>query len=624
MVVRTLLVVLALSATGLTADHVLSVDGKTAVFAPQAQAGYVVKQSERTGGVGILASTLFLEGGHVRRIGGRSGRGMWIVESDNSQNDNGQTIRELTKSGSVAYAAPLFSLNGQTVAIIPEIVLRLKDKEDSETLQQLCSTLDLAIIRRMEFTELEYLIEVPKPDADSVFEAVELLNKTPLVEWAYPNGAYLSKRSEPDAQQMQHHTVQEESAGEQQNYGLIPNDEYFPMQWHLHNTGQFGGAPGADINAPEAWEIATGDPNIIVVVHDSGVDLDHPDLVNGLVQGYDFFEDDMYPYPAFDDPGEAHGTQCAGVIVAQGNNSIGTAGVAWGCKVMPIRDGSGNSYITWEAEAYVVRLSAVAGADILNNSWLVEQSIPIFHSAIVDVTRLGGLGRDGKGCVVLFSAGNSGTEMSPLSTAAYPEVIAVGATDNRDVRWSYSAYGPQLDIVAPGGERWHRAANGKEPPLEGNSIWTTDISGAPGMNSIPKSPFPDILDYSPFTGTSSACPVAAGVAALILSLEPELTNVGVRHFLERSAKDLGDPGRDDYYGWGRVDARAALDMVLAKRSDLNNDWRVDSRDFALLAQHWRQSHSSADIAPATDRDGYVGLEDVALMCRYWQYEIPEP
>jgi hypothetical protein len=124
-------------------------------------------------------------------------------------------------------------------------------------------------------------------------------------------------------------------------------------------------------------------------------------------------------------------------------------------------------------------------------------------------------------------------------------------------------------------------------------------------------------------GTSGACPIAAGVAALILSIEPNLTSDEVRHFLERSAKDLGTPGRDDYYGWGRVDARAALDMVLAKRADLNNDWKVDEQDLAILNAAIDNSDLSADIAPAAKRDGIVDANDLELLTQYLGTVIPE-
>jgi hypothetical protein len=91
-----------------------------------------------------------------------------------------------------------------------------------------------------------------------------------------------------------------------------------------------------------------------------------------------------------------------------------------------------------------------------------------------------------------------------------------------------------------------------------------------------------------------------------------------------SAKDLGDPGQDDYYGWGRVDARAALDMVLAKRADLNDDWIVNCQDFAVLAQFWKTNAAEGDIGPAPRPDGSVGVQDVILLGDYWLTEIPEP
>jgi hypothetical protein len=118
-------------------------------------------------------------------------------------------------------------------------------------------------------------------------------------------------------------------------------------------------------------------------------------------------------------------------------------------------------------------------------------------------------------------------------------------------------------------------------------------------------------------------PVVAGVAALILSVEPNLTDDEVRHFLERSAKDLGAPGRDDYYGWGRVDARAALDMVLAKRADLNNDWKVDFGDFAVFAECWKTDDLRGDIGPVPRPDGTLDVRDLGLIGEYWLTEIPE-
>jgi hypothetical protein len=230
----------------------------------------------------------------------------------------------------------------------------------------------------------------------------------------------------------------------------------------------------------------------------------------------------------------------------------------------------------------------------------------------VDITKPGGIGRNGRGCVLVYPAVNANS--SVYYPARYPEVIAVGATDHQDLRWGYSNHGPELDIMAPGGP------TPGSPLVSG--IWTTDIAGSPGAHGTIGDP--TITDYFIFGGTSASAPLVAGVAALILSVEPNLTNDEVRHFLCRSAKDLGDPGRDDYYGWGRVDARAALDMVLAKRADLNDDWKVDLEDLLILIEFWDTNEPSADIAPATKRDGIVDVQDLELMMEHWQEQIPEP
>jgi len=610
-------------------ECVLTVGNEQLRFVPQGEKGYVVKQAKRTAGISALAGTLFLEEGQVRPIGGLDRHGIWIVENDGPASRNDAVMAELSRSGAADYVAPLFSSSGETVAVIPEIVIRVYPGVDARQVHFLCESMALAIINPMEFTTQEYLVQVLGPDADAVFAAVERLNGVPFVEWACPNTAsrlHLAGQTVSAGERVRVQDSAQAPAGGPATSGVFPNDEYFPVQWHLHNTGQSGGTPGADIRAPEAWEITTGDPNVVVAVLDTGVDSNHPDLVNNLVPGYDFLDDDDQPEPALDPYPNGHGTACAGLIAAQGNNAIGVTGVAWNCKIMPIRvsgyQSDGTSVRDTEADrATAFRWAANKGADVLSNSWSWSTNpTPIIQSAIVDVTKVGGIGRAGKGCIVLFSAGNSSGPVQ-YYPPKYSEVITVGATDHNDVRCYYSNYGPELDVVAPSapgtGDSDLRSTGGR------GWLWTTDIHGPPGFGSRPENPYPEVLDYTLFGGTSGACPIAATVAALILSLEPNLTSEEVRHFLERSAKDLGDPGRDDYYGWGRVDARAALDMVLAKRADLNNDWKVDFSDFAVFAQCWKTDDLRGDIGPIPRPDGVLDVQDLALMGEYWLKEIPE-
>jgi len=603
-------------------DHVLMVGSEQLRFVPQGEKGYVVREAKRAAGISALAGMLFLEEGRVQPIGGLDRHGIWIVENNGPASKNDAVMAELSRSGAAEYVAPLFSSNGETVAIIPEIVVRVNPGTGIEEVQELCKTAGCRIKKPMEFTTQEYLLQVLGPDAEAVFTALENLNNIEWIEWAAPNTAFQPKLG--GQAKTNDYTAGEQlriaSAGQDASSpGVFPNDPYFPQEWHLHNTGQSGGTPGADIRAPEAWKITTGDPNIIIAVIDTGVDTKHADLIDNLVPGYDFYDNDAQPDPATGDMSNAHGTACAGLVAAKGNNGVGVTGVTWNCKIMPIRTISfrvdGTQVETTEADtATAFRWAARNGADVLTYSWGQGSPLPAVQSAIVDVTKVGGMGRHGKGCIVLACSDNdNGPVRYP---AKYPEVIAVGATDHDDQRCRYSNYGPELDVVAPSApgytaqDWWSTHGRGW--------VWTTDIRGPAGYNTLA----PSIVDYTAFAGTSAATPIAAGVVALILSVEPNLTGEEVRHFLERSAKDLGDPGRDDYYGWGRVDARAALDMVLAKRADLNNDWRVDLKDFALLAQFWKTSESSADIAPAKKRDGTVDIRDVVLMAEYWLKQIP--
>lgn len=372
-----------------------------------------------------------------------------------------------------------------------------------------------------------------------------------------------------------------------------PNDAFFPSQWHLSNTGQTGGTPGADINVLEAWQITTGNPDIVIAVLDSGIDPNHPDLINNMVPGYDFVQHDDDPKPRedrpFPNPNDGHGTLMAGIAAAEGNNGIGVIGVAPNCKIMPIRIYSGRRGLIGEDDlAEALRWAARNGADVISNSWGLPLSSTVLHAAVQDVTMPGGIGRGGKGCVVVWAVDARGRRIRSTWQEAYEEVIAVGAVDHNDQRWHFSDYGPELDIMAPSGA-----------PEGEFAIWTTDILGYPGVSVFNEDP--NLLDYTDKAwGTSPCAPMVAGVAALMLSVDPNLTNEEVRRILLDSAQDLGEPGRDDYYGWGRVDARRALKLLQAEHADLNKDDRVNFQDFALLGQLWPESASLDELVLLMD------------------------
>ena len=330
----------------------------------------------------------------------------------------------------------------------------------------------------------------------------------------------------------------------------IPNDPLFPQQWSLRNTGQGGGwTPGADLNAPSAWDLATGDPSVTIAIIDEGVDVTHPDLASRVLPGHDATDQ---PSPAAIPgncaPADEHGTACAGIAAAAGNDGAGMTGVCWNASILPVRVGYGAywSQLSWQVDA--ITWAADQGADILSNSW--GSSIPSasVRSAIEYATTSG---RGGLGAVVLFAAGNSDGPI--VYPAKHPAAIAVGASSPCDERCSPascdnevfwgSCHGLELDLVAPGA-----------------ALVTADNVGPAGGGAG---------DYLfGFNGTSAACPHVAGAAALLLSLRPDLDAVQVRSHLISAGRDLvGVPaedtsGWDPYMGWGRLDLRLLLESAL--------------------------------------------------------------
>ena len=514
----------------------ISVGDNKLSFVPQPQSGFVVKSREGLSSVNYLNESLRLsDKTEIKPVGGLDREGVSIVFRESRTGENEKSVENLRSGGQVEYAAPVFSLNGQTVAVIPEIIVCLKTETGTEEVEALCRMYGLTINKKMPSARREYLLDVSCGDADSVFAAVEQLNQNSMVKWASPNIAF-----------------------QPQLYGeVIPNDEFFTRLWHLHNTGQTGGTPNADANVTEAWEITTGDPDIVIAIVDTGVDVNHPDLIDNIVPGYDFVEDDAIPEPGRFWPDEAHGTCCAGLAAARGNNDIGVVGVSWTSKIMPIRILSEEDYVTEADVATAIRWAAEHGADILSNSWGYLYPSQAIYSAITDVTAQGGIGRNGKGCIVVCASGNW-SEGGPVTyPALYPEVIAVGAVDHDGEIWYYSGSGPELDIVAPSGgvQRTDYFLLGKPYLL------TTDITEIYGYSMYNLDI--NMLDYSDtMGGTSGACPIVAGVAALVLSIDPNLTSYDAQLILTDSAADLGDPGFDESYGYGCVDAFAAVDRAL--------------------------------------------------------------
>jgi subtilisin family serine protease len=348
-----------------------------------------------------------------------------------------------------------------------------------------------------EYKVVRGLSLVKLPDNVAVKDALVMLNNTPGILYA-----------EPDYQ------VKALSAGQ-----TIPNDPRFSELWGMNNTGQNGGTPDADIDAPEAWDIATGSSNIIVAVIDTGVDYTHPDLAanmwvnaaeangtpgfdddgNGYVDdiyGYDFYNKDSNP---MDDHG--HGTHCSGTIGAIGNNGVGVAGVCWNVKIMALKflNSSGGGYDSDAIEC--IQYAILMGANLSSNSWGGGG----YSQALKDAIDAAGNANQ----LFVAAAGNDGgnNDTNPSYPASYQSnnIIAVLSTNrndnisnNSEDGWA-SNYGPiSVDIGAPG---------------------SNILSCQPGSN------------YQYMSGTSMATPHVSGAAALIWSFYPSMPYQEVKDLL---------------------------------------------------------------------------------------------
>lgn len=344
-----------------------------------------------------------------------------------------------------------------------------------------------------------------------------------------------------------------------------PNDPLFPYQWNL-----------ALIHLPEAWELSTGDRSVIVAVIDTGILSDHPDLQNKLVDGYDFIsapanDGDADPGPDADptDPGgdagsgDFHGTHVAGIIGAEFGNDIGVAGVGGAVRIMPVRvlgrnggtDADIARAVRWAAglptqnEDGSMLPGADPPADIINMSLggegVVDPNTDILRQAV-------GAAR-AAGVIVIAAAGNhSGS--APDYPAAYPEVVSVSAVNADGARALYSNYGPTIDLAAPGGD----LVSDLQPDGYADGILST--VGIQTMDG-------GTLDYSYiyYQGTSFAAPHAAGMAALMKAVQPEMGPDDFDNYIKNGAiaADLGPPGKDDFYGYGLIDAQQALTAASA-------------------------------------------------------------
>jgi serine protease len=310
-------------------------------------------------------------------------------------------------------------------------------------------------------------------------------------------------------------------------FEVPPNDPRYRGQWYLSH-----------LQMERAWRAVSGKPDTTVVVIDDGCDLRHPDLEQAMLPGLDAIDDDDDPSFTPNLSGNEHGTACSGIIAAVGDNGIGISGVCPRCSLRCVRlfDKS-HSLIPVSADLRAFNFAFETGAAVVSNSWGFAEPQPVTPTLRAAIEELLDRGRDGRGSVVVFAAGNENREIEDDEIAAIPGVLNVGAINNFDEAAPFSNYGRSLSLTAPTG------------------TVTTDISGPDGA---------DPGDYtSLFGGTSSACPVVAGVAALVMSAVPEKSGRQIVDLLMGSARPApyatpDAQGHDKLYGRGIVDPVGAL------------------------------------------------------------------
>ncbi len=341
-----------------------------------------------------------------------------------------------------------------------------------------------------------------------------------------------------------------------------PSDHLLDHQWHLRNIGiapdvNWPMKRGADAKVFDAWSRIgnTGSKNVVIAVIDNGFDLSHPDLKGKIHKPFDLWTQSSNVEQG--DPRFTHGTPCASVALAASNGS-GIVGAAPQAKFMPVSGTSFSLRATEQMFDYCIK----NGADIISCSWGTTDPAfnlsPLKEEAIARAARKG---RNGKGCVIVYAVGNDDLDYVSFYSA-HPDVIAVAASTSQDEHADYSNRGREVTICAP--------SNGDWPIIAARAWWDKGVSWETGDFRYWRDGRARGDRYKHFGGTSSAAPLVAGICALILSANPDLTASQVKAILTKTADKIGSPseysnGHSAKYGYGRVNADKAVAEAIRLR-----------------------------------------------------------
>jgi len=510
-----------------------------------------------------------------------------------ARRDTSEIKRTLKAAPDTRFAGGVFvdELTGEPIVYTENLFVKFDDDQQTEHCLDVLNSFGLKMKRPLAYSRNAFFAEAAEGIGSNIFEIAETVLNHPEVELCNPE---LVRRRRSRA--------------------------IFSQQWHLDQATVNSTLIKAHANVAAAHALTKGQ-GITIAIIDDGVDIDHEEFrtTGKIVAPRDVSRDIDNPRPR---PGNNHGTACAGV--ACGSGLFKASGVAPDAFLMPVRLSSALGSQD-EADAFV--WAANHGADVISCSWgpadgtWFDPTDPV-HNTMVhlpDSTRLAmdfavNNGRNGKGCVILFAAGNGNESVENDGYASYDKVIAVAACNDRSKRSVYSDFGASVHCAFPSNDFGWPEQNHPDALTPG--IWTTDRSGFAGYNDGNPQEGDAAGNYTnSFGGTSSACPGAAGVAALVLSRNKNLRWDEVRDILKRSAERI-DPqggqydatGHSPFYGYGRLDAHAAA--RLAVPSAQPNVVRV-SRDFNLPILDFQTVRATLTVAEDAPIQGIRVDVDIA-------------
>ena len=443
-----------------------------------------------------------------------------------------------------------------------QIVVAFKPSANRKTIESILAKAGVRIVKQYETMANTFLVQVTRDAGMNPVKVANELAANKSVQYAEPN---LVNRF---------------------SSAYIPTDTLFDRQWHLRSLEAADLDVNADVAAVDAWDVTRGERGIVIAVLDDGFDLGHPDFTGAgkVVHPKDYVDGDANPFPVKAE-NDYHGTPCAGVALAE-ENGTGVVGIAPGCAFMPVRFPlSADDDTMWEIFDFVGQR-----ADVISCSWGPPPVYAPLGQLLVN--KFQSLAASGgprkKGCVIVFAAGNYNAPLVDMANtgfvwrhpdhglvnttgailngnAAHPDVIAVSASTSLNRKAAYSNWGEEIAVCAPS-NNFHPLD--PQAYVPGRGIWTTDNEQF-GYGFTGGSRF-----TGRFGGTSSATPLVAGVAALVISANPQLTAREVKQILQDTADKIQDNqpdpvlnhtkgtydanGHSEWFGFGKVNAAQAV------------------------------------------------------------------